>query len=256
MPEFATATGAIFYEDLGPASPKSTVLLLHNFLSTGRTAWGSIANELAKSYRVILPDLPGHGRSVGFPPGFNHRTIAVQIAELVESLGLFTLHVAGCSAGGIIAEWIVAEELLDVLTLTLVSSSYSVNPTTTGLAIDTRPEAYRAGANWLEATAKLHDVYQGEGYFERVLLPGYRALTPELSIDLPLETLATWEMPVCIIHGEEDEIFPVAIAKQMCATLPNCELHVFPRQGHSLIFRQSRKVGAILQAFLEKHEKS
>ena len=108
----------------------------------------------------------------------------------------------------------------------------------------------------LEATAKLHDVYQGEGYFERVLLPGYRALTPELSIDLPLETLATWEMPVCIIHGEEDEIFPVAIAKQMCATLPNCELHVFPRQGHSLIFRQSRKVGAILQAFLEKHEKS
>ncbi|MCC6458334.1 MAG: alpha/beta hydrolase [Caldilineaceae bacterium] len=253
MPEFTTATGVIYYEEMGPAQPRAPLLLLHNFMSTGRTAWGNIAGELAKEYRVILPDLPGHGRSVGYPPHFDHRTMAVQMADLVQSLDLFTLHIAGCSAGGALAEWMVAEELLDVRTLTLVSSSYSVSPETTGEPIDTRPEAYRAGANWLEVTAKLHDSYQGEGYFERELLPGYRALTPATSIDLQLDSLATWDLPVCIIHGQEDEIFPVALAEQMHATLPNSELHVIPRQAHSLIFRKSRQVSAIMQEFLAKH---
>jgi len=38
MREFTTATGAIAYELLGPETPRATVLLLHNILSTGRTA--------------------------------------------------------------------------------------------------------------------------------------------------------------------------------------------------------------------------
>lgn len=251
MPEFTTSTGTIFYEEFGPEQAPA-VLLLHNFMSTGRTAWGNIATELAHEYRVILPDLPGHGRSVGFPPHFDHRQMAVQIAGLVQDRRLFRLHVGGCSAGGAIAEWLVVEELLDVRTLTLVSSTYSTNPASTGEPIETRPEAYRAGGNWLEVTAKLHDVHQGDGYFERELLPGYRALTPATTIDLPLPSLATWEQPVCIIHGEEDEIFPAALAKQMHATLPNSELHILPRQSHSLIFRQSRKVAEIMQTFLAK----
>jgi len=252
MPDFKSATGTIYYEDFGPEQPRATVLLLHNFMSSGRTAWGNIAGDLAQEYRIILPDLPGHGRSAGFPPHFNHLAMAKQIADLMESLGLFTAHIGGCSAGGTLAEWMVAGELLDVRSLTLVSTTYSTNPVTTGMKIDTRPEAYRAGGNWLEVTGKLHDVHQGEGYFERTLLPGYRALTPKDSIDLSLETLATWELPVCIIHGDEDEIFPVALAEQMHAALRNSELHIIPHQSHSLIFRKSRKVAEIMRTFLAK----
>src|SRR3954464_3023579 len=114
MPEFTTATGTIFYEEFAPPRPAATLLLLHNFMSTGRTAWGNIAIDLAQEYRIILPDLPGHGRSAGFPPHFDHRAMAKQIAALMESLDLFTCHVGGCSAGGALAEWMVAEELLDV----------------------------------------------------------------------------------------------------------------------------------------------
>lgn len=253
MPEFTTDTGTIFYGDRGPEQARATVLLLHNFMSSGRTAWGHIADELVSDYRVILPDLPGHGRSVGFPPNFDHRAMAKQMAALMESLDLFVTHLGGCSAGGTLAQIMVAEELLDVQSMTLVSTSYSVSPATTGIPIDIRPEAYRAGGNWLEVTGKLHDAHQGEGYFERTLLPGYRALTPQTAIDFSLETLATWELPVCIIHGEEDEIFPVEVAKQMAAALPITELHIIPRQSHSLIFRKGRQVAKIMQEFLAKH---
>jgi pimeloyl-ACP methyl ester carboxylesterase len=59
-------------------------------------------------------------------------------------------------------------------------------------------------------------------------------------------------MPVCIIHGAQDELFPVQVAEQMAAALPNAELHLLPDQGHALIFRANRRAGEILQTFLAK----
>ena len=64
MPEFATDTGAIYYEVIEatePAGPEvQTLTLLHNFMSSGRAAWGPLLAELSKPYRLLLPDLPGH----------------------------------------------------------------------------------------------------------------------------------------------------------------------------------------------------
>jgi pimeloyl-ACP methyl ester carboxylesterase len=261
MPELATPTGTIFYEVLGPeqssaepgASPAETVLLIHNFMSTGRTAWGSIAEQLGIRYQVILPDLPGHGRSQGYPADFSHRVMAGQLAALLEAEGVDAPHLAGCSAGGMMALWMVHDELVRPATLTLVSTTYSVNPATTGVETSLRPEAFRAGRNWLEATAQLHDVHQGEGYFDRTLLPAFRRLTPETAIDLPLTALEAMDAPACVIHGDEDEIFPVALARQLAEALPNSELHVVPGQSHALIFRQAWKVSELMQDFLSRH---
>jgi pimeloyl-ACP methyl ester carboxylesterase len=260
MPEFATGEpsgpGVIYYEELRPADPQGDVLLLHNFMSTGRIAWGVVADELAKTYRVILPDLPGHGRSVGYPPGFDHRMMAAQIAALVQALGITSPHVAGASSGGMVAAWLVQDALLTPATLTLVSSTYSVNPATTGIAVDMDPASFRAARHWLTATAKLHDEHQGADYFDTVLLPGFRALTPATALDLPLAALHDWRLPVCLIHGAEDEIFPVALAEQMHAALPDNELHVVPDESHALILRRPRRVGDLLRAFLARHPRA
>ncbi|OUC08620.1 hypothetical protein RY27_07890, partial [Litorilinea aerophila] len=56
-----------------------------------------------------------------------------------------------------------------------------------------------------------------------------------------------------LIHGEEDEIFPVSIARRMAEYLPMAELHVVPRQSHALILRQPRTVGRLMMAFLARH---
>jgi pimeloyl-ACP methyl ester carboxylesterase len=256
MPEFATPTGIVVYEVLAPDQPitaPETVLLLHNFMSTGRMAWGAVALALRDRYRVILPDLPGHGRSSGYPPGFSHRAIAEQMAALLEAEGVKAPHLAGCSAGGMMALWMAHDKLVAPSTLTLVSTTYSVNPATSGVETSLRPEAFQAGRSWLEATAKLHDVHQGEGYFDTVLLPAFRRLTPETAIDLPPDALAEITTPACVIHGAEDEIFPVALAEQLAAGLPNSELHIVPGQTHALLFRQRWKVSELMQDFLARH---
>jgi 3-oxoadipate enol-lactonase len=255
MREFTTTTGVIAYEVLEPAhtGPVETVLLLHNFMSTGRMAWGAIALELRERYRVILPDLPGHGRSRGYPPDFSHRAIAAQIGALLEFEEVTTPHVAGCSAGGAMALWLALDGPIIPATLTLVSTTYSVNAETTGVQASMEPESFQAGRSWLEATAKLHDIHHGEGYFDSTLLPAFRRLTPETSIDLSQAELASLTMPACVIHGDQDEIFPVELARQLAAGLPNSELHIIAGQSHALIFRRRWVVSEHMRDFLARH---
>src|SRR5690349_20849419 len=108
MAEFQTATGVIYYEVLDATAPLQsnppTLTLLHNFMSAGHTAWGPLLPALRQQYRVLLPDLPGHGRSQGYPKNFNHIEIAQQVAALMQAEGADRGHLAGCSMGGMVAQ--------------------------------------------------------------------------------------------------------------------------------------------------------
>ncbi len=255
--EFATATGSIYYAVLASTSTTElappTVTLLHNFMSSGQTAWGPLLPALRQSYRILLPDLPGHGRSQGYPEQFDHTQIARQLAALMHAEGAEQGHLAGCSSGGMIAQLLVEHQFVQPKTLTLVSTTYSINSATTGnLAIIT-PEKFKAGRNWMEVTAKLHDPHHYNGYYDEVLLPNFRQLNPQNAIDLPLTALETWTLPVCIIHGAQDEFFPTFIVENMATALPNAELHIIPNQTHTLIFRQSGIVRDLMLNFLQRH---
>lgn len=252
---FPTDTGVIAYEVIeasaGAGAP--TLVLLHNFMSTGRAAWGALLDALSVDFRILLPDLPGHGQSIGHPIGFDHRIMARQLAGLLAHEHALDAHLAGCSSGGMLAQLLVVGEVMQPETLTLVSTTYSVNPATTGHVAPLEPAHFQAGRRWMEATARLHDPYHYDGYYEDVLLAGFRRLRPESAIDLPLTALRRFMMPTCIIHGAEDEFFPVAIPKEMAGVLPNAELHLIPRQTHGLIFRQPWRVAEIMVQFLHRH---
>ena len=202
---------------------------------------------------MILPDLPGHGRSLGHPLDYAHRPLARQLAALLRKEGAEHGHLAGCSSGGMIAQLLIHDGLLQPATLTLVSTTHSVNPATIGNQAPLVPEDFKAGRRWLEATARLHDPYRYAGYFAQELLPGFRRLTGETAIDLPLAALRHFQLPLCIIHGAEDEFFPIAIPQRMAATAPNAELHLIPKQTHALLFRQPWQVAKIMVEFLDKH---
>ncbi len=253
MSEFQTATGTIHYRVSGPETAPP-LALLHNFMSDGRSAWGPLLPQLSEQWRVIVPDLPGHGRSIGYPEAYDHTEIARQVADLLIAEGAEQCHLAGCSSGGMIAQLLVQHNMIKARTLTLVSTTYSVNPETTNNYSSITPENFKAGRGWMEATARLHDPYQGEGYYFGTLLPGFRNLTPATAIDLSLDDLRQWTLPVCIIQGNEDEFFPSFVVEAMAEALPNAELHLIPEQTHALLFRQSWKVRELMTDFLQRHD--
>jgi 3-oxoadipate enol-lactonase len=252
---YDTDTGVIAYEILEARSSADapTLVLLHNFMSTGRTAWGALLETLNEDHRILLLDLPGHGQSIGHPIGFDHRTMARQIADLLTHKQALGAHLAGCSSGGMLAQLLVVDKLMQPATLTLISTTYSVNPETTGHVAPLEPANFQAGRRWMEATARLHDPFHYDGYYEDVVLAGFRKLRPETSLDLHLAELRHATMPVCIIHGAEDEFFPIAIPQEMAAALPNATLHIIPKQTHGLIFRQPWRVSEIMVQFLREH---
>ncbi|MCB0045830.1 MAG: alpha/beta hydrolase [Caldilineaceae bacterium] len=254
MAKFDTGTGFIHYEIIEkPGAAQPTLTLLHNFMSTGRAAWGPMLDDLSERFRILLPDLPGHGQSIGHPAGFRHDDLAEQTAAFMTACGADAGHIAGCSSGGMITQLLVQRGLIRPASVTLVSTTYTTDPRKlfdSEAAFTT--ENFRAGAGWMEATARLHDPYHYDGYYEESLLAAFRKFGPEETIDLPLASYATWSMPVCIIHGERDEFFPVSVPRRLAAALPDAQLHIVPRQTHALIFRRPQEVERLMLNFYDK----
>lgn len=72
------------YLEAGEGAP---VILLHGFPETS-FAWRYQIPELAKHYRVIAPDLRGYGETDKPYHGYDKRTMAMDVLELVRALGL------------------------------------------------------------------------------------------------------------------------------------------------------------------------
>jgi pimeloyl-ACP methyl ester carboxylesterase len=79
-----------------------TVVLLHGWPQHS-LQWHSVAPRLAERYRVLIPDLPGCGGSSIPRTGYDKRTIALKIAELVWRLDLGKVKVVGYDHGAGVA---------------------------------------------------------------------------------------------------------------------------------------------------------
>ena len=78
------------------------VVLLHGFLES-TDMWEEYSNELAKSFHVILIDLPGHGQSGFFSNLTTIDRMAEMVKALIDHLGLSKVQMVGHSLGGYVS---------------------------------------------------------------------------------------------------------------------------------------------------------
>ncbi len=103
------------------------VLFLHGFTGRG-SGWAGHATALARSYRVIVVDLPGHGRS-GIPVDPTRASVersAGDLAMILRREGLAPAHVIGYSLGARIALRLATDEPTSVRRLILESPSAGI----------------------------------------------------------------------------------------------------------------------------------
>jgi len=75
------------------------VLLLHGYPET-HAAWHAVAPALARHHTVVVPDLPGYGRSVLTAAGaWDKREVAAELVALMRQLGHGRFHVVGHDRG-------------------------------------------------------------------------------------------------------------------------------------------------------------
>ena len=117
------------------------VVLLHGWPSTWYE-WRHVMPALAARYRVIAPDLRGLGDSSRPPEGYDKKTIAACVWELLSStLGLQRFHLVGHDWGGPVAFALAAAHAEAVRTLTIV------DVTVPGIG----PDVSQGGKRWHHA---------------------------------------------------------------------------------------------------------
>lgn len=89
----------IHYRRLGRGRP---LVLLHGFPQTGHM-WRKVMPPLAEHYDVVAPDLRGYGDSDKPRGGYDKRTMAADVADLIQALGLEPVVLVGHDRGARVA---------------------------------------------------------------------------------------------------------------------------------------------------------
>jgi pimeloyl-ACP methyl ester carboxylesterase len=96
---FPFKNGVINYSDSGSGK---AIVLLHGYLESSEV-WNGFAEKLSSIFRVINVDLPGHGSSSVYGEVHTMEFMAASIKELLDSIGIDKVFIAGHSLGGYVA---------------------------------------------------------------------------------------------------------------------------------------------------------
>src|SRR5688572_6143535 len=95
--ELETDGARIHYQTVGDGEP---LLWLHGFLGAGPD-WRHVFEQPPAGYRLIAPDLRGHGASTHPPGAFSFRRAAADMVALLRHLAVDRVKAIGLSGGGI-----------------------------------------------------------------------------------------------------------------------------------------------------------
>ena len=131
------------YDDFtDPWKEAPLVVLLHPGLGSSLRLFGWVSN-LARKYRVVRPDIRGHGESAPGPDrGLTHDRLALDLVELFDHFGVARAHVMGSSAGGMIAGRAALRHPHRFRSLAMYAATAGIPPS--------RP----AKGNWLERVGR------------------------------------------------------------------------------------------------------
>ena len=233
--------------DRGPRSAPA-LLLLHGFGSSLHT-WAAWEDELTRTHRVVMIDLPGAGLTGAEPERDYSDARGVRLLRaLLDSLGIARASLIGNSLGGRLAWTFAAREPTRVDRLVLISpDGFESDGFAYGVAPDVPPfvSAMRYVLPQAVLAASLRPAFADPArltdsivtrYHELLLAPGVRtALLDRLrqSILVPPEPLlGTIRAPTLLLWGTHDSLIPYRNAAQYLAAMPNARLHALPRVGH------------------------
>ncbi|PHP67333.1 alpha/beta hydrolase [Zhengella mangrovi] len=227
------------------------LVLLHGF-GGSHHVWEPVAPALSRDRLVLVPDLPGHGRSLDYPGAGPIKAAVQAVLDFAEREGLSRFHLAGHSMGGAISALAALAAPQRIASLTLLSPGgfgpeINIRLLTRYAKAVTREDlrpcleemvGYRHPVNE-HALDMLAELRARPG--QREMLEGIAARMTRDGVQgaIPRDQLATLPMPVKVIWGAEDRVLPASQANDLP---PIFAFHRFAATGHMLIDEQSEAV--------------
>jgi pimeloyl-ACP methyl ester carboxylesterase len=258
------------------------LVLIHGMVNSSRH-WEAVAGRLAGSYRVIAPDLIGHGDSATPRGDYSLGAHAASIRDLLATIGVERATIVGHSLGGGVAMQFFYQFPQHTERLALISSGglgREVSPLLRGAALPAssallnviaRP---RLVSTLAAAGGKLRARGRPEGVQLQAVARALRPLqepgarrafmqTLRAVIDIHGQRVSAadrlyllGEMPTLIVWGERDRTIPIAHGIAAAEEIPNSRFESLPRAAHFPNLEDPEGLAAIIEDFLASTDPS
>jgi pimeloyl-ACP methyl ester carboxylesterase len=228
----------LHYQTLGEGPP---LLLLHSFGGCG-VIWQPHLDRLSRHYRLIVPDLRGHGRSTNPSGEFTHRQAADDVFALLDHLGIRQFKAMGISSGGMTLLHMATRQPARLEALVLIGATSHFPEQARAIMRRSVPDqlTMEERDDWGRCSSR------GEAQTHEVLLQFHRMKDNYDDMNFTEPYLSTINARTLIVHGDRDEFFPVDIAVGMFRSIPRSALWIIPNGGHIPI------LGSLAPAFQEE----
>lgn len=238
------------------------LLLIHGWNSF-LPMWAYVQPHMQQHFRMILPELRGHGRSTELTTHTSIEVFAQDLVELLDVLMINSCIVAGHSLGGFIAQQIALDAPDRVRALILICTgpridveavaslnwedqiTYDLSPEE---AVEKRMKFDFYNPNKLRTIPGMLELLQKDETQRQTHLVshGYAALAP-LKFNSE-ERLGEIHMPTLIVQCAHDPLFPIHIGEFLHTHLSNSSLRIINDTGHSIQLEQPE---ALVQTIIE-----
>lgn len=249
-------------------SGATPILLLHGWGGTG-SYWEETARTLAQTVSVIVPDLPGTGRSQPVYRAQNMYDQVASIAALLDHLALERVQIVSHSMGSAMSVLLTAQRPDLVERLVLTSLTFFMTQTQENIyhevmrffkmSMRFRPDwlAHVPGISKMMATQYFHKLPQDRAILQRGLrdyleLDGPTALACAMNATDPQirEAGEQIAVPTLMIVARQDNMMPLENVDYTAQIIGDCQVRWIEECGHLPMVEQPEIYQAYLRDFL------
>jgi pimeloyl-ACP methyl ester carboxylesterase len=264
----------VAYQDVG--SGDEVVLLIHGMAGSSET-WRGVIPQLSKKYRVVAPDLLGHGQSAKPRSDYSLGAFAVGLRDFLDELGIVRATVIGQSLGGGVAMQFAYQHPDYCQRLVLISSGGLGPDVGWTLRLLSAPGAefllpVIAPQQVVTVGNKLRSWFSARGFQSprgAETWSAYSSLADARARQAFLRTLRsvvdyrgqsvsalnrlhlTSDLSTMVIWGDQDRIIPIEHGRAVADARPGCRLEVLPGVGHFPHVERPAKVVDLIADFID-----
>jgi pimeloyl-ACP methyl ester carboxylesterase len=221
----------MYYDDRGEGDP---LVLLHGGMGIGGD-WRHIFPSDPDGYRVIVPDLRGHGRSTNPSGTFTFRQCASDVAAFLDHLGVDRVKAVGLSMGAKALLHMATAHPARIDAMVLVSATPRFPQTLRKAAAQFTAQAFERLTEAEREALRLRHVH-GDEQVRRLYEMTLSFATSVDDMAFTPQMLAAITARTLVVHGDRDPLYPVELALELFRGIPRSALWVVPYGNHGPVF--------------------